>query len=199
MVRNFLHDIYPFARLSSSSFNNFTWIVWLLGVGTYIVIGASFIWAPACYLLLREIRLERIGNHLEKRLWRCLLAGIGAIAVLYALDSTFSLMASPGRVLSVVVSALFWVMLVVGYAGIALWINFKAGRKQASLVSIAVGAGLITILQVIPLVGPLFIAWFVLLALGSVVVSVSTGDQTALRSATSPDSRGSQPPAGTEL
>lgn len=187
VIHRFLHNIYPFATLSSSSFNNFVWMASLLILGMYVVIGAGPIWTPACFLLLRGTRLERIRNHLERRLGRCLVAGIGTIAIIYAIDSTLSLLAIPGRVLSVLFSALFWVMLVLGYAAIALWITSKARKGSATLMSVVVGAVLITILQIIPVVGVLFIVWFVLLALGSVVVSVSAKNQTTPRTATSAD------------
>ncbi len=170
-----MHDIYPFGGLSSSPshFDSFTWMIWLLGVGSYLVIGGSFIWAPGCYFLLGRARLEEISGQLDTRLTKCHFSGIAVIAAVYAFESTLSLMATPGRVLSIVFSVLFWAALVLGYSGLALWVTSRARGEPASIAWVAAGAGLITILQVMPIVGGLFLVWFCLISLGAVAVAVS--------------------------
>ena len=196
MLRRFVELICPFAPSSAYS-GNFTWMAAIFFLGTYIVIGTCLFSSPVLYWLLGRNRLERLSDQLEGRLGRCLIVGIGTLAVTYALDTALSLMGSPGRIISVVVSALFWLMLVVGYTGVAVWVTSKARGEPPNFAWVALGAGLITILQVIPLVGPLFLVWFGLLASGSVVVTVFGIHQHAPRDGTSLNSSQSQPPSKT--
>lgn len=195
MIRSLIQRIYPFASASSAHFDNFVWIVWLLVLGIYVVAGGSIIWTPVCYWLLGRTLLEAVCDRMERKLGWCVLAGAGTIAVVYAFDSALSLVATPGRVFGFVISTLFWVMLVVGYAAAALWVIRIARRRSDTLFSATVGALLILILQLIPMVGTLFLAWFVLVALGSVIVTLLTMDWSALRATATADSAAPQPPA----
>lgn len=185
-----MQHIYPFAALTSSPkpLGNFLWAAWILAVGAMVVIGTTPISAPACYLLLGRTRLEAIRAPIEKHLGQCLVMGIATVTALYAIVSTLSLLALPGRILSVGFSALFWLMLILGYSGITVWITDKARGERATLAWVFLGGWLVAILQVIPLVGILFVAWFTLLGTGSVVVAIFGKNQAGRQAISRPGS-----------
>ena len=140
--------------------------------------------------------MESISDHLERRLVWCIVAGTGAVAAVYTLDSALSLATMPGRVAGMVISALFWLMLIVGYTAAALWVIRLARKQSATPVAVAVGAGLMMIFQFLPLVGTPFVICFVVLALGSVVVAVFAGNRSALQSAATTKAHSPKQPAG---
>lgn len=196
MIRSFLYRIYPFASLPSSGthIDNFVWIASLLVEGIYVTVFGCIVWAPACFWLLGRDRVERVSGHLKHRLVWCILAGVATIAVVYGLDSVLSLLAMPGQVVGAVISALFLLMLIVGYTAAALWVIRLARTQSASPVAVAVGAGIMMILQFLPFVGTPFVICFVVLALGSVGVAVFAGNRSTLQTAASNEPQSSQQP-----
>jgi hypothetical protein len=197
MFRNFLQSIYPF-QTTSSSFEVFRWIIAVLIVGVYLSAGTCFVSTPVCFLLLGKKRMENLAANLDKQTGRCLLSGVGLIVLIYILILALSLIATPGKVLGVVFSVLLWVAVVVGYAGVAVWIISKARGEPTTLPWVILGAVLITMLQVIPIVGIFFVAWFALLASGAVAVTAFNSGHLTARHANNCDSPETQRPTKTD-
>lgn len=123
------------------------------------------------YLIAGPRRVETVASTVRERAGLSLLAGLGVLVGAVVLYIISSLMGPVTPVLAILVSAALFLTLVMGYTGLSYWVGRGVARGSAPLVAVLLGALLITLLQLIPLLGIFACAAFILLALGSAAVS----------------------------
>jgi hypothetical protein len=123
------------------------------------------------YLILGQQRVEILSGILKERAGVTLLVGIGLMTAFVVLCVIFALMGPVTPVMVVVISLALALTLVVGYTGISFRLGRLVSPDSGPLTIVIGGAVLVTLLQLIPVLGLLVFAIFVFLALGSAVLS----------------------------
>src|SRR5690606_16957047 len=123
------------------------------------------------YLVLGEGRVRVLAETVSQRSGMSFLVGIGvwvALLILSALLPT-GMFGVPGS--ETVGTLAFFVIAATGYTGISLWVGRGLLRSVSPLTAALVGALLITVIQLIPIVGWLLWIIFGWMALGAAVLS----------------------------
>ncbi len=154
-----------FSRLPLSSLGR------LLLVGLLVGGALNLVLVLLSYLIARERRVEVIASTVRARAGLALLTGVGVLVGTILLFIIFSRMGPLTPALATLVSVALVITLVMGYTGICLWLGRSLARGRGPLVAILLGAVLITVLQLIPLLGLFAFLVFFLLALGSAALS----------------------------
>jgi hypothetical protein len=124
-----------------------------------------------CYLLAGEQRVDTMVATLRERAGLAFLTGLG-VAVGVILLFIFAATLGPLTPIVVIVVALaFLLTLLIGYTGLSSWLGRSLARKTSPLWAVLLGAVLVTILQLIPLVGLLLFLVFFPLSLGIAALS----------------------------
>jgi hypothetical protein len=156
---------------ASPALGTFRGLLVILVLGVMIIAGTTFLLVPLCYLAAGKERVANVAKTVRQHAGLTLLTGISLSLGTLALLFVSSLLGPATPYVGILFSVVLWVLLVVGYSGISLWVMDTFTPGSNSLGWALLGAGLITVLQVIPLIGPFFIAAFVMLALGGAVLS----------------------------
>jgi hypothetical protein len=147
-----------------------------VGIGVFLFIAffavavLNIILAVLCYLVAGERRVRNITGAARDHTGMTFLTGLGIIVgtVVVFIVASVSGPAAPLLVVSVLVVLL--VTLIAGYTGLSSWLG--TGLTHASGVgAVLIGAILITVLQLIPLLGAFVLLVFTVLALGSAALS----------------------------
>jgi hypothetical protein len=182
MSLGLLKRLYSFIA-ASPTLGTFRGLLLVFLLGVMIVAGTSLLLAPLCYLAAGKQRVTNVAKTMRQHAGLTLLTGISLLLGSFLLLFVSSLLGPATPYVGNLFSVLLWVSLVIGYSGISLWVIDTLTPGSNSLGHVLLGAGLITILQVIPLIGPLFLAIFVVLALGGAVLSgLGTGTNWLLKS-----------------
>lgn len=147
------------------------------------------------YSLLGERRSIVLAETISQRPGMCFVIGLASC---FAFSLLWSISALLGLSLLGIDSIFFIVMavvLIIGYTGVSLWVG-RGLVSSSPLAAALFGAILVSILQIIPLVGWLLMAVYVLLAVGSVALSGSgtSVDWLLRRTEAEPLRRSSSPP-----
>ena len=149
----------------------------LLITGIYILSGVLWLWTPLSFLVFGQRRVEAAVQHLRDHVASHALVGAAALVIAI----TFLLLIPSDQALGlaarVIIHGAFWLAAFGGYAVVAVLVTDTVLPERASIAWTMLGGGLLVILQVIPLVGPLFMLWFLILALGSFILSLSRACQ----------------------
>lgn len=127
--------------------------------------------ALLCYAIAGARRLDTVAQTVRQRGGVALLAGLGGIvgAVILFTIAAFSGPVTP--LIATVVFVLLALTLLVGYAGLSTWMGQALARTTGPLGALLLGALVITVLQLIPVLNFLAFPMFFLLALGSAILS----------------------------
>lgn len=127
--------------------------------------------ALLCYAVAGAPRLDTVAQTVRQRSVVALLTGLGGVAgaVIYFIIAAFAGPATP--LLATAVAVLLALTLIVGYAGLSTWIGQTLARSVGPLGALLLGALVITILQLLPVLNFLAFPIFFLLALGSAILS----------------------------
>lgn len=140
-------------------------------LGIMVIAAAVWVIAPACYFIAGKRRAETVARALQVRVGLALLTGMGVLLAVGLVLFVSSLMGLPRWPVSVLVSLFVWLTVAIGYTGISLWVTDLVAPGSSSWGWVMLGGGLVTVSQVVPIVGPIFLAFFVTLALGSAALS----------------------------
>jgi len=142
----------------------------LLVVVVAIAIGNLVLFVLS-YFVTGERRVEIIAGTLREHAGLAFLTGIGLMISTIILLIVSSQMGPLMPVVWILVSMGLVITLLVGYTGTSSWLGRSLVQKSSSLVAVLVGAVLITLLQMIPVLGLLACLIFIFLALGSAGLS----------------------------
>lgn len=146
----------------------------LFVTGIYILSAALWLWAPLSFLVFGRRRVEAAVQHLRNHVRSHALVGTAALCLATTL---LLLIPSSDQVLGIaarlIIQGAFWLAAFGGYAVVAVLVTDTVFPERASIAWTMLGGGLLVILQVVPLIGPLFMLWFLILALGSFILSLS--------------------------
>lgn len=135
--------------------------LFLLSLVTHVVL------ALIAFLLAGEQRVKTMGATLRTHAGLTLLAGLGAV-VGACIVCFIALFLGPFMlIVFLLVGVAFLLTLIVGYTGLSFWLGRVLAPASEPLVAVLLGAALITLLQLFPIVFPVF----ALLALGIALVS----------------------------
>jgi len=169
-------------------------LAWLLlfGLVACSVINIGF--AALCYAVAGAHRLHTVAQTVRQRGAAAVLAGIAGVvgAVILFIIAAFTGPATP--VIATVVSVLLVLALIVGYAGLSTWVGQTLARTAGPLAALLLGALVITVLQLIPILNFLTLPIFALLALGSAILSGFGAAPNWLSRQLSPPSPDATPP-----
>jgi len=145
----------------------------LLLPGLLVLIGFDLLLGAVSYLILRRRRVENLAATIRARRGLTVLAGVGVFVVFSVLFSIFDLrimrrVESPAdTVLSIIAVVIF----AAGYAGVCTWVGNSVVPGRHPLVAVLLGAAIVTLLLLIPIVGFLAFVLIALFALGSTALS----------------------------
>lgn len=124
-----------------------------------------------CFLILGPERLQVLADTARQRAGLSFLFGAGLVIGSFMLTVLLSVipLAVPG--LQFPLGLAMFIILVVGYAGISYWVGRSLVGGSGPLAAALLGAVLVTILQLIPIVGWVAFMIFSMMALGSAVLS----------------------------
>jgi len=123
------------------------------------------------HAILGERRVWVLAETTRSRAGLCFLLGLGLVFGWFMLSIFGALTPFVGPLLSFPVWLLFFVLLVVGYTGISYWVGRSLVSSSGPMAATLLGAVLVTILQLIPVVGWLAFFAFSLMAMGSALLS----------------------------
>lgn len=133
--------------------------------------GINLVLALLACLAAGPRRVANIAATFSQRFAATLLAGLGVAAVavgLYFLGEHFE---RAETVLSSAVTIALCIFLLPGYAGLSFWLGHKLLRGGRRWLIVALGALVISVLQLLPTVGLLLYLVFIILALGCATLS----------------------------
>ncbi len=124
-----------------------------------------------CFVVLGETRIKVLAETARQRAGMSFLIGMGIIfgSIILSVVGAIIPFWLPG--VGFPVSFLVFVLLVVGYSGISYWVGRGLLSSSGAMAAAVFGAVLVTILQLIPIIGWMAMAVFALLALGSALLS----------------------------
>lgn len=123
------------------------------------------------YAIAGEGRVQTVAGTVRERTGLALLAGLGVLVAAVALFIISSLLGPVTPIVALIVALGLLVTLVVGYTGLSSWLGGSVARSSGPLVAVLLGALLITILQLLPVLGLFVWLVFIVLALGSAALS----------------------------
>jgi len=139
--------------------------------GVLAIVAFNLLSIVLCYLSLRRRRLEVITDSLRERLGLVILTGaclfLAGILLLVAADYLERIAA----VLATLVPLILLVIFCVGFSGVSYGLGRRLAGRRNPLVAALLAAMLITLLELVPILGFLTFAVLGLLALGSAVLS----------------------------
>lgn len=153
---------------------NLVLILLLTAIGVFIV---NFLVALAVFFIAGEQRIRAVGAASRIRPGLTLLAGLVACVAGIMLLVMSSLLGPLTPLLVLAVLAVFFVTLVLGYTGLSFQVGHILIPESGALAAVLLGALLMTILVMIPVVNIVALPLLTLLALGSAFAS-GYGDST---------------------
>ena len=142
--------------------------LFLIGLLGMVPLGIVF--ALVCYLIAGERRVKTTAGAAHTQAGKALLTGIGALCFAALLIVMFAMVRHTGLFVVLIALGLF-VTMVMGYTGLSLWVGRRLSTTLGPVAAVLLGAVLITILQAVPFIGPFFFIVFVMLALGSALLT----------------------------
>lgn len=133
----------------------------LLSVVTHLIL------VLLTFLIAGQARMETLAGTVSARPGLSLLTGLGLLVGFVVLCIVAAFMGPAAPFVYVAAALALAVTLLVGYTGLSYWMGRLLSKTWAPVVAVLVGALVITLLQVVPLVLPVF----ALLALGAAVLS----------------------------
>lgn len=149
------------------------------GLGIWGLLLVCFLLALVSHLILvllawitaGETRISTVALAARTRAGMSLLAGVATVVAAVIMLTISSLLGPLAGLVAVLVCLGALATLVLGYAGLSLWIGGKAAPSRTPLAMLVLGALLITLLQFIPLLGLFLFLFFAVMALGAAVLS----------------------------
>ncbi len=123
------------------------------------------------HAILGERRVWVLAETTRSRAGLCFLVGIGLVFGWFALSIVGAFTPFIGPLVSFPMWMLYFVLLVVGYTGISYWVGRSLVSSSGAMAATLLGAVLVTILQLIPIVGWMAFFAFSLMAMGSALLS----------------------------
>lgn len=155
-------DVAPFAKFGL-----------ILVLILFLVFGLVFqpLLVLVSFFILGERRIETLSDTTRQRPGMSFLIGLGVIFAWMILSTIGAIIPFwiPG--IGFPLSIGIFVLLVVGYTGISYWVGRSLLSDSGPLAAALLGAVLVTILQLIPIIGWMALCVFALLALGSALLS----------------------------
>jgi hypothetical protein len=142
-------------------------------IGLIIFLVAGIVIQPLlvllCFVLLGERRIAVLAETARRRSGMSFLIGIALCIGSFI----FSIAAAMTPIISLQIpfGLIMFCVLVVGYAGVSYWVGRGMLPRSGALAAAILGAVLVTIIQLIPIVGQIAFLIFSMMALGSAVLS----------------------------
>lgn len=127
--------------------------------------------AVLCHAILGERRVWVLAETTRSRAGLSFLLGLGLVFGSFMLSIFGALNPFLAPLLSFPFWMLFFVLLVVGYTGISYWVGRSLVSTGGAMAATLLGAVLVTILQLIPILGWMAFFVFSLMAMGSALLS----------------------------
>jgi hypothetical protein len=145
----------------------------LLMLGVFLVAGLVVqpLLAVLSHAILGERRVWVLAETTRGRAGLCFVLGLAVVFGWFVLSIFGAVTPFAGPLLSFPIWLLLFVLLVVGYTGISYWVGRSLVSSSGSMAATLLGAVLVTILQLIPLVGWMAFFAFSLMAMGSALLS----------------------------
>jgi hypothetical protein len=143
---------------------------WFLG-SLLGLVPLSIVLALLCYALAGNARVQNVAATLAAKTGWSALVGIGVLVAAVALTAMFEHIKGVAGILIFFVWIAVCLAAVLGWTGLSAWIGHRIGATAAPLSAIVVGAIIVAVLESIPVAGAFILLVFLLLALGSAVVS----------------------------
>jgi hypothetical protein len=145
----------------------------LLMLAVFLVAGLVVqpLLAVLSHAILGERRVWVLAETTRSRAGLCFLLGLGLVFGWFMLSIFGAITPFAGPLLSLPFWMLFFVLLVVGYTGISYWVGRSLVSSSGAMAATLLGAVLVTILQLIPVVGWMAFFIFSLMAMGSALLS----------------------------
>jgi hypothetical protein len=145
----------------------------LLMLAVFLVLGLVVqpLLAVLGHAVLGERRVWVLAETTRSRAGLCFVLGLGLVAGWFMLSIVGALTPFVGPLLSFPVWMLYFVLLVVGYTGISYWVGRSLVSSSGAMAATLLGAVLVTILQLIPIVGWMAFFAFSLMAMGTALLS----------------------------
>jgi hypothetical protein len=128
----------------------------------------NLVLVAVCYPIAGRARVLTLAQAVRLQPGPVLLAGLGACVFAFILLSLAGFMGPAGFFLVVPLALVMFVALVLGYTGLSFWLGNRIAPGNHPFVLVLLGALIISIVQVVPLLGQAAMLFFLLLALGAV-------------------------------
>jgi hypothetical protein len=142
-------------------------------IGLIIFLVAGIVIQPLlvllCFALLGERRITVLAETARRRSGMSFLIGIALCIGSFILSIAAAM--TPIVSLQIPFGLILFCVLVVGYAGVSYWVGRGMLPRSGALAAAILGAVLVTIIQLIPIVGQIAFLIFSMMALGSAVLS----------------------------
>jgi hypothetical protein len=122
-----------------------------------------------CFVIMGERRIGMLADTARHRAGFSFLVGVGLVIASFVFSILAAFLPVPGAHFPFAL-ALF-VVLVVGYAGVSYWVGRGLLPSSSALAAALLGAVLVTIIQLIPIIGQIAFMVFSMIALGSAALS----------------------------
>jgi hypothetical protein len=122
-----------------------------------------------CFVIMGEQRIGMLADTARHRAGFSFLVGVGLVIASFVFSILAAFLPVPGAHFPFAL-ALF-VVLVVGYAGVSYWVGRGLLPSSSALAAALLGAVLVTIIQLIPIIGQIAFMVFSMIALGSAALS----------------------------
>jgi hypothetical protein len=130
------------------------------------VIAALIAWAVA-----GAPRIVNVADAMRLHTGPVLLAGLAACIGYAILSRIFELAHGASVILHLVLAIAFFVLAVVGYAGLSYVIGNRVASGSSGAVRVLLGALIVTVIQLVPIVGWVAAVFFLFVALGAAALS----------------------------
>jgi hypothetical protein len=129
------------------------------------------LFAVLCHAILGERRVWVLAETARSRAGLCFVLGLGLLFGSFMLSIFGAINPFLAPLLSFPFWMLFFVLLVVGYTGISYWVGRSLVSTAGAMAATLLGAVLVTILQLIPILGWMAFFVFSLMAMGAALLS----------------------------
>jgi hypothetical protein len=157
----------PSIRLGNFAVAGIFGLVALMVIPTLVL---GFLLALLVYAIAGEHRMRNMAQAIHRQSGMSLLAGLVTLAAFVMLAIAFAHASVLTAMLEMLNSVAFAVLLVVGYTGLSYTIGARVSPDSGPMGQVMLGALLIIVLQLIPVINVVMVL-FVLLALGSAVLT----------------------------